>query len=510
MVDLRWFHGHTWNESGNLIRAVAYIPAVAAIVASSWAYAAEDAPGRALEAIAPADTLLYAELTRPAEFWAALQKTQLRQAVRESLLSEFLLNFTGATADLLCSSLTGRNLGQAAEHYDFTVAAVFAPPPPGQLGENPDVVILLAAKSNAQELQRLLAERIRRTLTARFPDVEIAEGRIAGQAVTDIAFSPRRVWTLAFPNNLVAYGRRGAVEWLLTSRRHLVDDPKYFAARKYVQPPDAPRIFCYAEVTQAAGEGAIFYAPGTAMAGILTIDGPLVHDRLLLMGGVELPRLAQPATPGIGSAFPAGPWQAIQVSFASGSEMLKWFGNSKFPAGRQADAAFTGLAWLALTGDNDIFGTVLAAEVADNAAAERRLTELDFEKKGPVWHGGEYIAIVSGGRLYLGRRGVMTRLVHKLTTRPAGPTLADTPGVDARLRQLPPESHGYSMMNGDFLMTAGGEETFKRFERVLLALPPFAASAQVIDNAIEVKSISPAGYGIWLTAANISAALEEP
>jgi len=489
--------------------------AVLAIVVAAGAHAAEarSAPEGGVASVAPADTLLYVELNRPAEFWAALQKTDLRRAVRASLLAEFALNFTGATADLLCSSLTGRSMGDAAEHYDFTVGAVFAPPPPGGRCKNPDVVMLLEPRANADELQRLLAECLRQTLTARFPDVQIAEGRIAGHAVTDIAFSPKRVWTLAFPNKLVVYGRRRAVEWLLTSRRPLTADPRFAAARNSLA-PEGPGIFCYAEVTDDAGQGAIFYGPGTTMTGVLTIEGPLVRDRLVLSGNIEPPRLGEPAPCSIGAVFPPGPWLVTQVSFASGAEMLRWVGNPILPSGRQADAALTGLAWLAITGDEKNIGTVLAAQIADRASIERRLAAIGFAKDGPAWRGPATTALISGNRLYIGRRRVMAPLVRGLTAKPNAPgaraaTLGATPGFARRLGQLPGTSPCYSIMTGSFLTTAGGEESFKQFERVLHELPLSAASARLTDNGIEITSVSPAGYGIWLTAANISAALED-
>jgi len=459
--------------------------------------------------IAPADTLLYVEITRPAELWASLQKTEIRKAVRSSFAAELVLNFVAATAGVLCQSLTDRTLGQVVERYDPRIGLVFCPPDPAEPSDSPQPAVVIRASEHHEELQSLLRDRAGKTLTARFPRVTVAADRIGEHDVTNIAFSPKRIWTLAFPDQCVVYGRQRAVRRMLTSKAHLGGNAKYAQARKDISPPAGAHVFCYSETTQPAGIGAITCKTGSVMSAVLEIDttvaGPaLVRDRIILSGNVETPPPGPLQACRIGSVFPAGPWLVNQISFASPAEAATHLRIATHKNKAFEDALNgTGFVALAAAPDN-LLDVIFAAEIVQAATARAALKSLGFNNEGNTWRKDDAIAIVKNGCVYVGRSAVMKPLLERLTA--AEPKMIhEKPDYSERLAMLAGESHGYSVMTAEFLLGPGCFEEFKQFHEVLAKLSPSVAGARKTDKGIEVRSVSPCGYGIWLVTANLSA-----
>ena len=471
------------------------------------------APAADIADVTPADTLLYVEITRPAELWASLQNTELRQAVKASFAAELVLCFFSATADVLCQSLTDRGLGQAAEQYDPTIGLVFCPPDPADPSDDPEIVTVLRAAANSKELQTLLADRVEKTLTARFPRVKITTDRIGDHLVKHVAFSPKRVWTLAFPGDAIIYGRRRAVRWMLTSEAYLGNSAKYAQARKNISLPAGAHVFCYSETTQPAGMGALTCKAGTVMSGVLEIDVPaagpaLVRDRILLSGNIVTPRPGPARACLIGSVFPAGPWLANQISFASPTEAARYLKIPKGPneplGGALATTGFVALT----TGSDGLLNFIFAAEVARPARLEAALESIGFKKQGNAWQNDTDSAVLKNGCLYIGRSAVMEPLLERLTA--AEPKMiSDQAGFRKLLAMLPAKSHGYSVMTAEFLLGPGCLKVFEPFRDVLMTLSPSIASATQTDKGIEITSVSPCGYGIWLVSANLAATTDK-
>jgi len=473
-----------------------------------WLSPARDAaPAGSIADVTPADTLLYAEIAQPAGLWASVQETELRDAVKSSFAAELILSFVSSTADLFCKTLTDRSIGEAVERYGITIGVVSAPAAPSA---DPDIIVILQASSHTEELKRLLAGRVEKTLKARFPEVEITQAKIGEEDVIHIAFSRKRVWTLAFTGSCVAYGRRRAANWLLTGGARLAERPNYKAALEKVKRPAGPHIFCYAETTGAASKFARFYGEGTVMSGVLEVRGQaprrLVHDRILLSGNVQPPRLgpAQPCR--IGAVFPRGPWLVNQISFASGGDMRGYL-----PIRRHARAggaafgrAFTGLGFLALTVETkNWLGVIAAAEVAERDAVEAWLQASGFKNQAGAWCKDQSTAVINNGYFYIGRAPVMVPLIRSLTSE-KGAMLEDQGDYAGRLKALPGKAHGYSVMTSQFLLGPGCDKELLKFHEVLTGLSPSLARAENTADGIEITSVSPCGYGIWLVSINLA------
>ncbi len=476
--------------------------------------------GAEIADITPADTLLYVEISQPAKLWASLQNTEVRQAVRASFIAELALRFFSGTADLLCKSLIDRSLGEAVQRYDFKVGIVFSPPFPKEPSDeaksdppemsDPKSVVILQPLANAGELQKLMADGVEKTLKERFPHVEITAGRVGRYDVKHIAFSRKRVWTLAFPGDLIVYGRRRAVSWMFAAEDTLGGSGKYRSAREAAKPPAGAHIFCYAEVTQQAGEKAKFYKPGTAMAGVLELDGKLVRDRIVLSGVGNPPRPGPKQPCKIGQLFPPGPWLINQVSLGSSVEMMRFLRvvNKDREVHKLLRGALTGAGFIALTGNPKEHGPIFAAEIADGRALEQWFQSRKFVKRGSTWRGERSLATISDGYLYIGATEIMELFLKRVAAAEAG-MLQDDPLYRGRLSTLGQESHGYSLMTPEYLLLPGNAKGFEKFRAVFNGLSISCASAEIKDNAIEIRSVSPCGYGIWLVSANMAAAKAE-
>lgn len=478
-------------------------------------FAAPLAGGAEIADLTPDNALLYVEISRPAELWAALQNTELRQTIRSSFATEFVLSFVSATSDLFCKTLTDRSLGEAFDRYGITAGIISAPPDPVDPTGDPELVMILHASAHAKELQDLLASRVGNTLKARFPQVEVTDAQVGEHQVKRIAFSHKRVWALAFPGNCVAYGNPRAIDWMLTGTKRLGASPRFHAARKRIDLPNGPHVFCYSEATEAAAKQALFYGPGTVMSAVLEIEarenGPsLVRDRIVLSDNVKPPPLGGARECMIGSAFPRGPWLVNQVSFASGADMLDYFSmarTAKAP-NNTLDRAFTGMGFLAATAETANWaGIVFAAEVAEDAAAREWLKSTGFKKNGDLWQRARTTAVIRNGYFYLGRTALMEPLIERMAASEMK-MIEDESGYGDRLKMLPGKGHAFSAMTAEFLLGPGCAKELQQFKGILKRLAPFVARAENTDKGIEITSVSPCGYGIWLVSLNLSATLE--
>jgi len=462
----------------------------------------------------PADSLLYAEVGKPAELWSALQNTELRQAIRSSLVTEFILNFTASTADLFSQSLVNRPLSEAVGRYGLSFGVAFRPGRPGSM---PPYAVILEASENAAELRELLLKNIENTLTARFPNVRVSRERIAGSDVRTFAFSPKRVWCLAVCKERVIFGGRPAVTWMLKGGDSLASKPGFRAIRADAIAlsrktfPAGPAIFCYSEISEAAGRGSFLYAQGTQIAGALNVDGALIRDVSLLRGPLTIPELGDPKPCTIASAFPRGPFIIHQVSFASDGGLLRFLPMEAADAvrreGRDADdglaGVFTGTGFVAISVDGR--GPVVAAEVADPSRLDAFLKRLGLTRNGERWASPSTTAMTNGHYVYLGAAADVNAIIRALRAPNPG-------GLDGRqdlalmLKLLPKLGQGYSLMTPDFLKRIPWAAEFEFIRPAAAGLSPACAQAEKTGDGLVITSVSPCGYGIWLVSANVDAA----
>ena len=469
--------------------------------------------------VVPADSLLYIEVAKPADLWAALQKTELRQAVKSSLVTEFILNFTASTADLFSRSLVNRPLSEAAERYGFSLAVAFAPVQPGGA---PAYAVILEATQNAAELRELLLKNAGNTLTARFPDVRVTRERIAGSGVQSFAFSPKHVWCLAVCRERVIFGGRTAVTWMLKAARastrfapaggaSLASRPAFRAIRADAiglsrkTHPAGPGVFGYAEISEAAGLGSIIYARGTQIAGALDVDGALIRDVTLLRGPLSIPQLGKPGPCSISAAFPPGPYIIHQVSFASDADVLQFMPVAALPD-LQADddsirGVFSGIGFVAESPQAN--GPVIAAEIADASRLGAFMERLGLLKNGDGWASPLMAAELNGRYVYLGAAADVDGVIRRLRA-PNAAKLDDRQNLIAKL--LPKTGHGYSLMTSDFLKSIPWAVEFEFIKPAAAGLPPACAHALKTDDGLVITSISPCGYAIWLVSANVACA----
>ena len=473
----------------------------------------------------PADSLLYIEVGKPAEQWTAMQKTELRHAVRSSLVTEFILNFTATTADLFSRSLVNRSLGEAAERYGFSFGVAFAPVQPGATSA---YAVILEASANGAELRELLLKNAGNALTARFPDVRVTREQIAGSDVRTFAFSPRHVWCLAACKDRVIFGGRPAVTWILEGGNPLAGKPGFRAIRADAVAlsrkthPAGPGIFCYAEISEAAGCGSFLYARGTRIAGALNVDGALIRDVTLLRGPFTIPALGEPRPCSIAAAFPPGPFIIHQVSFAADVDVLQLLpaadplrdapcgvrpprspatGTSLQADGDAIGGIFTGTGFLAISAEAN--GPVVAAEVADASRLDAFLERLGLHKNGEAWASPRMAAAVNGRHVYLGAKADVDDVLRRLRA-PNAARLDDQQNLIQKL--LPKAGHGYSLMTADFLKHIPWATEFEFIKPAAAGLPPAYAHAEKTNDGLVITSISPCGYGIWLVSANVESA----
>ena len=491
--------------------AAMLIVVASALLPAFWAAAQDGGPDPTAEiaSIVPRDTLLYVEIPKPAELWAELQATELRQAVRSSFYAELAVNFAAATADLLSKSLTDRSLGEVASRYKPEAAIAFCPRPPAG-SKDPCWVAILAARENTAELHNLLNEHVDAALAARFPKLKVTTEKIAGRDVKLFTFSKKCVWGLAFVGDHVVFGQRPAVAWLLGSRRFIGGDTSFEAARAKLIPADRASIFCYTQITAAAGEDSYIYGTGTRIAGVLEVDGKFIRDEALLTGNLRLPAVGGKQPCRITAAFPQGCFLVNQISFASGSEMLGFFGIAEdMPAGEPVDKVFTGTGFVAGTAGPDGPGVILAAELAKPDGVAPLLEKMGFRKEeggleSAVWRRAAIKAAVKGNFIYVARQEEINDLMKKLSAAP-GAKIEYSPEFTQALKRLPETAHGHSHMSAQFMGKMACIGAMTHIEPVFAKLSPSVARACSTAEGVSIWSVSPCGYGIWLVSANIEA-----
>ena len=458
------------------------------------------APVTAAE-VAPDDSLLYVEIAKPAELWAALQKTELRRAVQASFLAEVIVAFTGNLANLLCQALTDRPLGEATTRYGLRPAIVFSPVRQADGSDDPAFVVVLQAASNGAELAKLLAERVEPTLKARFPDIAVEKEQVRGHDVTTIRFSPKSEWSLAAAGDRIMVGQRPAVKWMLESTRFLGRSAAYRAARERLKLPGSPHVFCYCVLSEDVAP-TYLYGPGSVLAGVLEMtrpspaDGRQVADRILISGKANLPPVGPRRPFAIGKVFPQGAWFVNQVSLASGAAVAEFLGmDAAGTRAKLAGRAFSGTCFPAVNGAGE---SIVAAEAADAGAVVELLEQLRFAKEGDVWLRDPTAAAVKDGFVYIGKARALRGLLADL----AKGTLAAPEG----LKLLPETAHGFSLMTPGYLKACLADG-YKEFEGLAAELSPSVAAAEVTADGIDIRSVSPHGYGLWLVSMNIEAAI---
>ena len=243
-----------------------------------------------LAEVTPDDALMYVEVNKPAELWAALQQTELRDAIRTSFYAELYVNFTGATADLLAKSLTNMSTTEALSQYGLEFVVAFSPKRAHP--KTREFVVIVRPTENTTEFQTLIRERAEQTFASRFPEVKVSTERVGDRDVKQFAVSKRVSFSLALADTDVVFGHERAVRWFLEAKTFLSDKEGYREMRRRAHVPDTPNVFCYAEVTKAAGEDAHLYAPGTKVASVLEVEGKLIKDRTVVSDNLKLPELS--------------------------------------------------------------------------------------------------------------------------------------------------------------------------------------------------------------------------
>ena len=466
---------------------------------------ASGATGRPAQAsglaeVTPDDALLFVEVTRPAELWNALQGSELRQAIRTSFYADLLVNFTAATTNVIARSLTDRSAGEVMERYGLEIGIAFSPrkEKTKQLG----YVVLLEPVRHTTEFQNLIRERIDQTFKARFPAIRISTDTVGDREIKRFILSKRQSWSLAFLDNHVVFGHDAAIRWILEGKTFLSDKEGYRESRRRVHVPDEPNIFCYAEVTEAAGRNALLYGAGTRIAAVLEVEGQMIRDKAIVSGNLKLPELGKAQGCKIGSAFPQGPYMVTQVSFASGSQMLQYFGvlTASEATNQSVDGIFTGTGFIA-TSPEFPKSSVIAAELVRAESAEILLKKLGFGRERKAWRMSNLKALVKDNILYLGRDSDIEALDDQFRSTNSL-KLDGVPAVNQQLKDLP-EAHGHSYMAPAFLKRFARSANLRQFEIVLERLSPAVARAEKTRKGVVIDSVSSHGYGIWLATVNL-------